>query len=77
MKVSAAPHRVDDLLRFLRRLGHEAEAAEDGVVEVGPSGGVVDPGSVFPLAVSLQLRVWNLVNETDARVVEVTEPLEP
>ena len=47
------------------------------VVEVGPSGGTVDPGSVFPLAVSLQLRVWNLVNETDARVVEVNEPLEP
>jgi len=77
MKVSAAPHRVEDLLRFLRRLGHEADSVEDGVVEVGPAGGAVAPGSVFALAVSLQLRVWNLVNETDARVVEVTEPLEP
>ena len=77
MKVSAAPHRVDDLLRFLRRLGHEADAVGDGVVEVGPAGGSVEPGGVFPLAVALQLRVWNFVNETDARVVEVTEPLEP
>ncbi len=32
--VSAAPHRVTDLLRFLRNLGYVAEEVEYAVVQV-------------------------------------------
>jgi hypothetical protein len=32
---------------------------------------------VFALALSLQLRVWNVVNDAEARIIEVSGPLEP
>jgi hypothetical protein len=77
MKVSAAPHRVDDLLRYLRRLGHEAEGVERGVVRVAPSDHEDAPAAVFALALALQLRVWNAVNEGEAQIVELSGSLEP
>jgi hypothetical protein len=73
VKISVAPHRVDDLLRFLRRMGYVAEELEPGVVSVerGRVTGVLD------LKLALHLRIWSSVNETDARIIDVSEPLEP
>lgn len=76
MKVSAAPTRVDDLLRFLRHIGYTADEIDYGVVRVEQA---QEPAAidVFALALGLQLRVWNLVNDAEARIIEVSGPLEP
>jgi hypothetical protein len=76
LRVSAAPKRVDDLLRFLRQVGYVADEIDYGVVRVEQ---VPDraPEGVFALALSLQLRVWNVVNDAEARIIEVSGPLEP
>jgi hypothetical protein len=73
VKISATPHRVDDLLLFLRRMGYVAAEVEPGVISVerGSVTGVLD------LKLALHLRIWNSVNETDARIVEADEPLQP
>jgi hypothetical protein len=76
MKISAAPQRVDDLLRFLRQIGYVADEVDHGVVEVEPAPERAS-ADVFALALSLQLRVWNVVNESEARIIEVSGPLEP
>jgi hypothetical protein len=73
VKISAAPDRVDDLLLFLRRMGYVAEEVEPGVIAV-ERGSVT---GVLGLKLALHLRVWSAVNETDARIVDVSEPLEP
>jgi hypothetical protein len=73
VKISAAPHRVDDLLRFLRRMGYVAEEVEPGVVSV-ERGSVI---GVLDLKLTLHLRIWSSVNATDARIIDVSEPLEP
>jgi hypothetical protein len=77
MKISAAPQRVDDLLRFLRQIGYVADEVDHGVVEVAPAPERAASTDVFALALSLQLRVWNVVNESEARIIEVSGPLEP
>lgn len=77
MKISAAPQRVDDLLRFLRQIGYVADEVDHGVVEVAPAPERAASADVFALALSLQLRVWNVVNESEARIIEVSGPLEP
>lgn len=76
LRVSAAPKRVDDLLRFLRQVGYVADEIDYGVVQVEQ---VPDraPEGVFALALALQLRVWNVVNDAEARIIEVSGPLEP
>lgn len=76
MKVSAAPTRVDDLLRFLRDIGYTADEIDYGVVRVDQvrEAAAID---VFALALALQLRVWNVVHDAEARIIEVSGPLEP
>ena len=76
MKVSAAPERVDDLLRFLRQIGYDAEETECGVVRVEQAESAASNG-VFALSLSLQLRVWNVISDAGARIIEVSGPLEP
>jgi hypothetical protein len=73
VKISAAPDRVDDLLLFLRRMGYVAEAAEPGVIAV-ERGSVT---GVLAVKLALHLRIWNAVAETDARIIDMSEPLEP
>jgi hypothetical protein len=73
VKISAAPDRVDDLLRFLREMGYVVEEVDYGVV-------AVERGSVkgvLALRLARDIRVWNAVNKTDARIVPVSEPREP
>lgn len=74
--LSAAPYRVDDLLRFLRQRGYVAREVEYGVIEVDDGAFPEDHFGVAVVMLSLRVRVWNSVNETDARIVELTEPLE-
>ena len=63
--MSAEPHLIIDLVRFLRQLGYTVEEVEYGVVDAGE----------LTLAAALQLRqrlqVWNAVNGADARLLEV------
>ena len=73
VKISAAPDRVDDLLRFLREMGYVVEEVDYGVVAV-ERGSVT---GVLALRLARDIRVWNAVNKTDARIVPVSEPREP
>lgn len=73
MKISAAPHRVDDLLRFLRSLGYEAEEVDYALVSVAR--GTVD--GVLPLRLAREVTIWNAVNSGDAEIVELSGALEP
>lgn len=78
LKVSAAPKRVDDLLRFLRQIGYVADEIDHGVVHVEQASDRAPAGTfVLALALSLQLRVWNVVNDAEARIIEVSGSLEP
>jgi hypothetical protein len=72
--LSAAPHRVNDLLRFLRQMGYSAEETAYGLVEVDES--ALPSSTLGSAAVTLGLRlcVWNAVNEAEARVTEVSRP---
>jgi len=72
LKITAAPQRVEDLLRFLRQIGYVADEVDHGVVQVerAPEQGA-SAVRVLAIALSLQLRVWNVVNDADARVAEV------
>jgi hypothetical protein len=73
VKISAASDRVDDLLVFLRRMGYVAEEVEPGVITV-QRGSVT---GVLGVKLALHLRIWSAVNETDARITDMSEPLEP
>ncbi len=73
MKITAAPHSIDDLLRFLRSLGYEAEEVEYAVVAVERA----TVGGVDPLRLAREVTVWNAVNQADARIVEVSGTLGP
>ena len=66
--LSAAPHRVDDLLRFLRSMGYAADEVDYAVVEVQERTTRAD-SHVVALALALQLGVWNAVNDAEARIV--------
>ncbi len=65
--LSAAPHRVPDLFRFLRTMGYGAREVDYAQIEVDAADN--DAGALFTLA--LRLDVWNAVNETQARLVDV------
>lgn len=68
--LSAAPHRVDDLLRFLRMTGYVAQEVDYAFVEIDLD--ALPPSAIEAarVALALRLRVWNEVNEVDARLVE-------
>ncbi len=85
--LSAAPPRVDDLLRFLRQSGYVAREVEHAVIEVDDAAipkdhfGVAaaipeDHFGVAAALLSLRVRVWSSVNDTHARVVQMSESLE-
>jgi hypothetical protein len=75
--LSAAPHQVDDLLRFLRMTGYFADEVDYGIIKVNidalPSSSIGVPA----MALALRLRVWNEVNGAEARLVEANLPYEP
>jgi hypothetical protein len=73
MHISVAPNRVDDLLRFLRQMGYVPKEIDFGVVAV--ERGKRDGDSRLQLA--RHVHVWNAVNETEARIIAVSTPLEP
>jgi hypothetical protein len=73
MHISVAPDRVDALLRFLRQMGYVPKEIDYGVV--GVERGAVT--GILALQVALHVRVWSAVNETEARITAVSEPLEP
>jgi hypothetical protein len=75
--LSAAPHRVIDLLRFLRQMGYDAHEVSYGLVEVD-DGTVPDSAfGVAAVALALRVRVWNVVNGAEARIVDANGLLEP
>jgi hypothetical protein len=75
--LSAAPHRVDDLLRFLRMTGYVAHEVDYAVVKIDVDALPPSSFGVAPMALALRLRVWNDVNGAEARLVEASLPLEP
>ncbi len=75
--LSSAPHRVDDLLRFLRMTGYVAHEVDYAIVEVDVDALPESSLRVAPMALALRLHVWNQVNDAEARLVDVTLPLEP
>jgi hypothetical protein len=77
IELSHAPHRVDDLLRFLRHMGYAADEAAYGVIEISKAPQRKDAIGVAAVTLALRLRVWNAVNGGDARILEATGDLEP
>ncbi len=66
LDVLTQPARVDDLLRFLRRMGYEVEEVEYAKVRV--TQGSVQ--GILALKLHLVLRVWMAVNDgAEARIV--------
>jgi len=64
-------------LRFLRQSGYVADEVEYAVIEVDNDAVPEDRFGVAAVMLSLRLRVWNSVNETDARIIEMSGSLEP
>ena len=77
INLSAAPHRVDDLLRFLRRMGYLADEISYGVVRVDEHALPQSAFGVPAVALALRLQVWNTVNGAEARMAEAAGALEP
>jgi hypothetical protein len=75
--LSAEPHRGDDLMRFLREMGHVADEVACAVIEVKPGPSLHESMGVHAFALSLHVNVWNIVNEANARIVSVSGSLEP
>jgi hypothetical protein len=73
IELSHAPHRVDDLLRFLRQMGYAADEASYGVIEISGEPQRKDALGVAAVTLALRLRVWNAVNGSDARIVQEAE----
>lgn len=77
IELLAAPHRIDDLLRFLRTTGYVVREVDYGVVEVEEGKRHASATGVAAVALAFRLRVWNAVNDADARIVEAAGSLEP
>ena len=77
IELSHAPHRMDDLLRFLRHMGYAADEASYGVAEISEEPKRPDAIGVAAVTLAIRLRVWNAVNGSEARIVELTGDLEP
>ena len=75
--LTAAPHRVNDLLRYLSQMGYDAHEVEYGVVEVDPTTLPESHFGVGIITLSLRVRVWNAVNDAEARLVKGGGSLEP
>ena len=75
--LSAAPNRVDDLLRFLRMTGYVAHEVDYAIIEIDDDALPASSFGVAPMALALRQRVWNEVNGAEARIVEAGLPLEP
>jgi hypothetical protein len=75
--LSATPHRVDDLLRFLRLTGYIAHEVDYAIVEIDVDTLPPSALGVAPMALALRLRVWNEVNDAEARLVEANLLCEP
>jgi hypothetical protein len=75
--LSATPHRVDDLVRFLRMTGYIAHEVDYAIIEVDIDALPESAIGVAPVALALRLRVWNAVNNAGARLVESSLALEP
>jgi hypothetical protein len=75
--LSAAPHRVTDLLRFLRKMGYVAEEVRYGIVRVEEDALPESVIGVPAVALAVRLRVWNAVNAAEARLIGASGPLEP
>ena len=75
--LSAAPHRVNDLLRYLRQMGYDAHEAGYAIVEVDEATLPESQLGVAAVTLALRLGVWNAVNDAEARLVEISAPLEP
>ena len=68
--LSAAPHRVDDLLRFLRMTGYVAREVDCAIIEMDADAPPDRSFGVAQMELALRLRVWNEVNGVEARLVE-------
>jgi hypothetical protein len=68
--LSAAPHRVDDLLRFLRMTGYVAHEVDCAIIEVDADALPDTSFGVARMELALRLRVWNEVNGVEARLIE-------
>ena len=77
IELSATPHRVEDLLRFLRRMGYLADETSYGVVRVDEHALPQSAFGVPAVALALRLQVWNTVNGAQARLTQLTGALEP
>lgn len=77
INLSAAPHRVDDLLRFLRMTGYVAHEADVAIIEIDDNALPASSFGVAPITLALRMRVWNQVNRAEARLIETALPLEP
>ncbi|MBD0289632.1 MAG: hypothetical protein ICV74_00140 [Thermoleophilia bacterium] len=77
IELLAAPHRIDDLLRFLRTTGYVVREVDYGVVEVEEGKRHTSATGVSAVALAFRLRVWNAVNDADAQIVDVNGSLEP
>ena len=75
--LSASPHRVDDLLRFLRMTGFVAQEVDYAIIEIDDDALPASSFGVAPIALALRLRVWNEVHRVEARLVQAALPLEP
>jgi hypothetical protein len=73
--LSAAPHRVNDLLRYLRQMGYDAYEAGYAIVEVDEAMLPETHFGVAAVALALRLGVWNAVNDAEARLIESSAPL--
>ena len=76
--LSAAPHQVHDLLRFLRMTGYVAHEVDYAIIEIDDD--ALPAASSFgvpPMTLAIRLRVWNEVNGAEARLIEAALPLEP
>ena len=75
--LSATPHRVEDLLHFLRMTGYVADEVDYAIIEIDVDALPPSPFRVPAMGLALRLRVWNDVNGTEARLVEAHLPWEP
>lgn len=74
--LSGAPHRVDDLLAFLRMTGYVAQEVDYAIIEVDVDALPESNLGAAPMALALRVRVWNEVNNAEARLVETDSPSE-
>ena len=74
--LSTSPHRVDDLLHFLRMSGFVAQEVDYAIIEIDDDALPPRSFEVAPITIALRLSVWNEVNGTEARLIEASTPLE-